>query len=615
VNAHYGTSPIAAGRTRERRKRRARADKDGHQEHAGGWLALIGLLRRFIRPYARSLCLIIILIVVQAAGNLYLPNLNADIINEGVVAGNTGYIWRAGGMMAVIVFVIAAASIIVVYLSSRTSMGVGAALRAEVYRQVQAFSSHEMKRFGIPSLITRNINDVQQVQLFLQTLLTQLVIAVVICVGAVIMAVRESATLSLLLTVTIPAMGLFFVAFLIAMLPLYRSLQVTVDRSNQVLRDQITGVRVIRAFLRTRSERDRFRAVNADISRILLRITRIAALVAPVLLGVANLSCVGVFWFGGRLASEGSMPIGNMTAFLMYITLVLAYIGGAVSVTALIPQAVASAERIRQVIDAVPAITDPPRRAVPAEITGCVEFRDVTFGYPGSERPVLNDVTFTLRPGQISAVIGGTGSGKTTVLNLISRFFDVASGSVLVNGIDVREQSAEMLWSTIGLVPQASFLFGGTVASNLRFSKPEATDQELWRALDAAQALDFVASMPGQLEAPIDQGGINVSGGQRQRLSIARAVLRRPSLYLFDDCFSALDPATDARLRTALRAETGDAVVVMVAQRVSTIMHADQIIVLDAGDVVGVGTHEQLLAGCGPYQEIVASQLGEGAAA
>jgi ATP-binding cassette subfamily B protein len=568
-----------------------------------------------MRPYAGSLCLIIILIVVQAAGNLYLPNLNADIINEGVVAGNTGYIWRAGGIMAIIVFAIAAASIIAVYLSSRASMGVGAAVRAAVYRQVQAFSSHEMKRFGIPSLITRNINDVQQVQLFLQTMLTQLVIAVVICVGAVIMAVRESATLSLLLVVTIPAIGLFFVAFLIAMLPLYRSVQVTVDRSNQVLRDQITGVRVIRAFLRTRSERDRFRVVNAGISSILLRITRIAALAAPVLLGVANLSCVGVFWFGGRLASEGSMPIGNMTAFLMYITLVLAYIGGAVSVTALIPQAVAGAERIRQVIDAVPAITDPPRPAVPAEITGCVEFRDVTFGYPGSERPVLNDVTFTLRPGQISAVIGGTGSGKTTVLNLISRFFDVASGSVLVNGIDVREQSAEKLWSTIGLVPQASFLFGGTVASNLRFSKPEATDQELWRALDVAQALDFVASMPGQLDAPIDQGGINVSGGQRQRLSIARAVLRRPSLYLFDDCFSALDPATDARLRTALRAETGDAVVVMVAQRVSTIMHADQIIVLEAGDVVGVGTHEQLLAGCDPYQEIVASQLGEGAAA
>jgi ABC-type multidrug transport system fused ATPase/permease subunit len=612
VNAHNRTSPIAADRMRERR---ASADEGGGREHARGWLTLVGLLRRFMRPYAGSLCVIMVLIVVQAAGNLYLPSLNADIINEGIVAGNTGYIWRVGGIMAIIVLVIAVASIVAVYLSSRASMGVGAALRAAVYRKVQEFSSHEMKRFGIPSLITRNINDVQQVQLFLQTMLTQLVIAVVICVGAVIMAVRESARLSLLLAVTIPAMGLILVAVLITMVPLSRSVQVRIDRSNQVLREQITGVRVIRAFLRMGSEQDRIRIVNADITRIGLRITRIAALAAPALLGVANLSGVAVFWFGGRLASQGSIPIGNTTAFLMYIMLVLAYVGVAVSATALIPQAVASAERIRQVIDAVPAISDPPRPVDPAEITGYVEFRHVTFGYPGSERPVLNDVTFNLRPGQISAIIGGTGSGKTTVLNLISRFFDVASGSVLINETDVRMQSGEKLWSTIGLVPQASFLFGGTVASNLRFSKPEATDQELWRALDVAQALDFVASMPGQLDAPVDQGGTNVSGGQRQRLSIARAVLRRPSLYLFDDCFSALDPATDARLRTALRAETGDAVVVIVTQRVSTIMHADQIIVLDAGNVVGVGTHEQLLAGCGPYQEIVASQLGEGAAA
>jgi ABC-type multidrug transport system fused ATPase/permease subunit len=576
---------------------------------------LAGLLRRFARPSAGLLCLLTILIVVQAAGNLYLPNLNADLIDEGIVAGDTGYIWRAGGLMIAIVFAIVVISIVAAYLASRVSMGVGAALRATVYRQVQAFSSSEMKRFGIPSLITRNINDVQQVQSFLQLMLTQLVMAVIISIGAAIMAVRESAKLSLLLAVDIPAMGLIVVVLLIAMVPLYRPLQVRADHVNQVLRDQITGVRVIRAFLRTDFERDRFREVNTDISRIVLRITRIAALAGPALVGVASLTSVAVFWFGGRLVSEGSMPIGNITAFVGYILLALAYVGAAVSMIALIPQAVASAERICQVIDAVPVITDPARPAVPAAITGCVEFRQVTFGYPGSERPVLNDVTFTLQPGQVSAIIGGTGSSKTTVLNLIPRFFDVTSGAVLVNGTDVREQSAEKLWSTIGLVPQVSFLFDGTVASNLRFSKPEATDQELWRALDVAQALDFVASMPGQLDAPIDQGGTNVSGGQRQRLSIARALLRRPSLYLFDDCFSALDPATDARLRTALRAETGDAATVIVTQRVSTIVHADQIIVLDAGNVVGVGTHEQLLAGCGPYQEIVASQLGEGTAA
>ena len=576
---------------------------------------LAGLLRRFMRPSAGLLCLLTIFIVVQAAGSLYLPNLNADLINEGVVTGDTGYIWRAGGTMIVIVFAIAAVSIVAVYLSSRVSMEVGAALRAAVYRQVQAFSSSEMKRFGIPSLITRNINDVQQVQSFLQLMLAQLVVTVVVSIGAAIMAVRESAALSLLLAVDIPAMGLIVVALLITMVPLYRPLQVRADRVNQVLRDQITGVRVIRAFLRTDSERDRFRKVNVEISGIVLRITRIAALAGPGLLAVANLTIVAVFWFGGRLVNEGSMPIGNTIAFVGYITLALAYVGASVSMIALIPQAVASAERICQVIDAVPVITDPACPVVPAEITGCVEFRQVTFGYQGSERPVLNDVTFTLRPGQVSAIIGGTGSSKTTVLNLIPRFFDVTSGSVLVNGTDVREQSAEKLWSTIGLVPQVSFLFDGTVASNLRFSKPEATDQELWRALDVAQALDFVASMPGQLDAPIDQGGVNVSGGQRQRLSIARAVLRRPGLYLFDDCFSALDPATDVRLRAALRAETGDAVVVIVTQRVSTVMHADQIIVLDAGHVAGVGTHEQLLADCGPYREIVESQLGEGVAA
>jgi ABC-type multidrug transport system fused ATPase/permease subunit len=590
-------------------------DRDFRREGTRGWHALVGLLLGFLRPYLGSLCLVVLLMVVLAAGNLYLPNLSADIINNGVVAGDTGYIWRIGGIMTGIVCALAVISIVATYVSSRVSMGIGAALRAAVYRKVQAISSEEMARIGIPSLITRNINDVQQVQVFLEITYTQLVLAVIVSVGAVILAVRESAALSPLLAVTIPVMGLIITVLWITMIPLYRSLQATVDRTINVLRDQITGVRVIRAFLRTRSEQDRFESVNADITGYVLRIVRIGAAAGPALLVVANLSSVGVFWFGGRLVNEGSMPIGNMAAFLMYITLILAFVGVAVSVIGLVPAAAASAERIRQVIDAVPAITDPSCPVTPADITGRVEFRNVTFGYPGSERPVLKDVTFTLWPAQISAIVGGTGSGKTTVLGLISRFFDVTSGGVLVNGSDVREQSAEGLWSTIGLVPQASFLFRGTVASNLRFARPEATDQELWCALDVAQALDFVASMPGQLDAPIDQGGTNVSGGQRQRLAIARALLRRPSLYLFDDCFSALDPATDARLRGALRAETKDAVVVIVAQRISTIMHADQIIVLDAGRVAGTGTHQQLLAECVPYQEIVASQLGEGAAA
>jgi ABC-type multidrug transport system fused ATPase/permease subunit len=607
VNTHHETSNVQG--------RRASAGKDGRQGHARGLRVLVGLCRDFLRPYPGSLFLIAILIAVQAAGSLYLPTLNADIINNGVVAGNVGYIWRSGGIMMGIVFVLVVDSVVSLYLSSRVSMGAGAALRAAVYRRVQAFSSVEMNRFGIPSLVIRNLNDVGQVQAFLQVAVSQLGVAVFVCVGSVIMAVRESATLSLVLVVTFSALGLVVAAILTTVIPEIRVAQVTVDRINQVLRDQITGVRVIRAFLRVRSEQDRFQVVSNDNARITLRIVRAWAPIVPALTVVANLSVAGIFWFGGRLVSENSMPIGTIAAYVMYITLTLVYLGIPIAVITMGAPAVVCAERIRQVTDAVLAITDLSCPVIPDAITGHVEFRHVTFGYSGSERPVLNDVTFTLRPGQISGVIGGTGSGKTTVLNLISRFFDVTSGSVLVNGTDVREQSADELRSTIGLVPQASYLFSGTVASNLRFGQPEATDQELWRVLDIAQALDFVASMPGQLDAPIDQGGTNVSGGQRQRLSIARALMRRPSLYLFDDCFSALDPVTDARLRSALRAETQDAAVVIVAQRVSTIMHADQIIVLEAGSVVGIGTHQQLLDSCGPYREIAASQLGEGVAA
>jgi ABC-type multidrug transport system fused ATPase/permease subunit len=576
---------------------------------------LIGLLRGFLRPYAWPVSLLAALLTIQAAGSLYLPNLNADIINNGVVKGDPGYIWRAGGLMLGIVFALGVVSVVAVYWASRVSMRVGANMRAAIYQRVQAFSGWEMNRFGIPSLITRNINDVQQVQLFLQMTLTLLVIAAIMSVGGVVMAVREGAVLSLLLVIAVPVMMLVIGATLIAVIPLFRSLQAKVDRINQVLREQITGVRVIRAFLRTRSEQDRFRTANADLTGTALRANRIFAVVAPILMVILNLSSVGVIWFGGRLVSEGSMPIGNLAAFLTYILQILIYAMIAVTVAILAPRAVASAERIEQVLKAAPAITNPPSPLTPARVTGTVEFQHVTFGYPGSERPVMRDLTFALWPGQTSAIIGGTGSGKTTLVNLIPRFFDATSGTVLVNGTDVRQQSAEQLCSTIGLVPQAAFLFAGTVASNLRFAMPDATDEQLWRALDTAQALDFVASMPGQLEAPIDQGGSNVSGGQRQRLSIARALVRHPRLYLFDDCFSALDAATDARLRAALRARTQDATVVIVAQRVSTIMHADQIIVLDAGGIAGIGTHGHLLAHCGPYQQIVTSQLGAGAAA
>jgi ABC-type multidrug transport system fused ATPase/permease subunit len=586
----------------------------GRHVRAGGWSVLTGLLRSFTRPYAGPVILVVTLVTIQAAGSLYLPTLNADIIDNGVLKGDASYIWRTGGLMLGIALALCAVSVLTVYWASRVSISIGANMRAAIYQRVQAFSAEEMSRFGIPSLITRNINDVQQVQTFLETMLTTLVLAVILNVGGVILAIREGGVLSVVLALAIPVMFIVIGVTVNAVVPLFRSMQGKIDRINQVLREQITGARVIRAFMRTGFERDRFRAVNADLTRVTVRVNRTFALVIPVLVSFLLLSGVAVMWFGGRLVSEGALPIGNLTACFSYVLQSLLAVTLAVDIIISIPRAVASAERIDQVIRAVPAITDPPRPVTPASVTGIVEFRHVTFGYPGGERPVLHDLTFVLRPGQTSAIIGGTGSGKTTLLNLIPRFFDATSGAVLVNETDVREQSAEELWATIGLVPQTAFVFGGTVASLLRFGQPAATDEQLWHALEVAQALDFVASMPGELQARIDQGGSNVSGGQRQRLCLARALVRRPRLYLLDDCFSALDTGTDARLRAALRADTRDASVVIVAQRVSTIMHADQIIVLDAGRIAGIGTHDQLLTGCGPYQEIVTSQLGAGLA-
>jgi len=573
------------------------------------------LLRTFLRPYRRQVIFVVLLLVAQTVGNLYLPNLNADIIDNGVEKGDIRYIWATGGLMLAIALAVGAVAVVAVYFASRIAMGAGADMRAAVFDRVQRFSAREMNRFGTPSLITRNTNDIQQIQLFLQLGMTLMVIAPIMCVGGVIMAVKEGAELSILLVVAVPVMAVVIGAMLIMVVPLFRSMQVKIDRINQVLREQITGVRVIRAFVRGPAEAERFGAANADLTATTLRVNRIFALALPSLMAILNLSSVAVLWFGGRLVSEGSMPIGNLTAFLTYILQILIAVMMAVMIVILVPRAVASAERVEQVLGTEPAITDPPHPVRPARVTGLVEFRHVTFGYPGGERPVLRDLTFTFAPGQTSAIIGGTGSGKTTLLGLIPRFFDATQGQVLVNGVDVRDQALEQLWGGIGLVPQAAFLFSGTVASTLRFGRPGATDAELWHALEIAQASDFVAAMPGQLDATIDQGGSNVSGGQRQRLSIARALVKRPGLFLFDDCFSALDAATDARLRAALRTGTRDAAIVIVAQRVSTIMHADRIIVLDEGRIAGIGTHLELMAGCDSYREIVESQLGAEAAA
>jgi ATP-binding cassette subfamily B protein len=393
--------------------------------------------------------------------------------------------------------------------------------------------------------------------------------------------------------------------------PMMRSMQLRGERIGEVLRDQIIGIRVIRAFGQTRTEQERFRTVNDDIAKDSLRLVRLFAVAIPVMTAVIALSGVGAVWFGGRLVTEGSVPIGNLLAFLTYIIQILASLVTTTAIVIHLPRALASAERLTTVMDTVPAISDPPHPVCPPAASGAVEFRHVTFGYPGSEHPVVRDLTFTAPPGHTTAIIGSIGSGKTTVINLIPRFIDPTHGTVLVNQADVRQQAAEPLWSAIGLVPQRPYLFRGTVATNLRFGAPEATDEQLWRALDTAQAADFVAAMPGQLDAPVDQGGTNISTGQRQRLCIARALVRRPSLYLLDDCFSALDTATDARLRTALATQTQDATVIIVAQRIATIMHADQIIVLDTGTITGIGTHDELLATCAPYREMAMSQLGE----
>ena len=576
---------------------------------------LIRLLRAHLRPYVRLVAVVVAFLVIQTVGNLYLPNLNADIINSGVITGNLHYIVTTGAVMLAITLGLGIVSIVAVYFASRIAMAVGADIREAVFTRVQAFSARDIDRFGTPSLITRNTNDVQQIQLFLQMALTVMVIAPIMSVGGVILAIKEGAALSPLLAVAVPVMAIFIGFVLKMVVPKFRSMQTKIDRINLVLREQITGVRVIRAFVRGAPEAQRFAEANEDLTSTALSVNRVFALTLPTIMAILNLSSVAVLWFGGRFVSEGSMPIGNLTAFLTYILQILMSVMMAVMVAILMPRAMASAERIEEVLDTLPSIVDPPTAIRPSGPSDLVRFEDVSFGYPGSERPVLSDISFALKPGKTSAIIGGTGSGKTTLLNLIPRFFDVTSGSVLVNGVDVRNQELEQLWSTLGLVPQAAYLFGGTVASNLRFGNADATDAQLWHALEIAQASDFVSTMPGGLEAAIDQGGTNVSGGQRQRLSIARALVKAAPVLLFDDCFSALDATTDARLRAALREETHDAAVLIVAQRVSTIMHADQIIVLDEGRVVGMGTHQDLVTTCDPYREIVVSQLGEAAAA
>jgi len=575
---------------------------------------LIRLLRNYLRPYLREVTIVVVLVLIQAIGNLYLPNLNADIINNGVAKGDLGYIWRTGAVMLGITLVLGVIAVAGVYWASLTSQGLGRDLRAVVFSRVQSFSAREMNRIGTASLITRNTNDVQQIQLFMQIALTMMVSAPITAVGGVIMALRADVQLSAVLIFVVPVLAAIFAFLFIKAVPLFRLVQGKIDRINQVMREQITGVRVIRAFIREDFESSRFEEANYDLTATALRVNRLFAIAFPAVLLVMNLTTIAILWFGGHLVDGGQLSIGNLTAFMQYALQILFALMMAIALVILVPRAEASAGRLEEVVNTIPSIEEPAEPVQPQALTGQVEFRNVTFGYPGGEKPVLQNIDFKLQPGQTTAIIGGTGSGKTTLLNLIPRFFDISEGHLFVDGVDVREQSLEHLWGRLGVVPQRAYLFSGTVASNLRFGKEDATDEELWHALDVAQARDFVEAMPGGLNAPIDQGGTNVSGGQRQRLAIARALVKRPAVYLFDDCFSALDAGTDARLRAALRGDTRDATVLIVAQRVSTIMHADRIVVLDEGRVEGVGTHEELMVSSEPYREIVDSQLGEAVA-
>jgi ATP-binding cassette subfamily B protein len=540
---------------------------------------------------------------------LYLPTLNADIIDNGVIKSDAGYILRIGAVMIAITLVQVICAIVAVYFGARTAMALGRDVRAALFERVQSFSAREVGQLGVPSLITRNTNDVQQVQMLAMMTFTLMFSAPITCIGGIILALRLNVPLSSLLLVIVPLLGVIVFLIISRMRPLFRQMQVRIDRINQVLREQITGVRVIRAFVRDTREQERFSVANSELYDVQLGVGRLMALMFPVVLLVVNVSSVAVLWFGGHLIDSGSLQVGALTAFLSYLVQILMAVMMATFMFVMVPRAEVSSERIQEVLDTDSSVVPPADPMQVTAVHGHLELRDVEFRYPGAEAPVLYGVGLAARPGEVTAIIGSTGSGKTTLLNLVPRLFDATGGEVLVDGVDVRQLDRDLLSSTVGLVPQKPYLFTGTVASNLRYGNPDATDEELWRALEVAQARGFVERMEGGLNAAIAQGGTNVSGGQRQRLAIARALVRKPEIYLFDDSFSALDLRTDARLRAALRPVTAKATVVIVAQRVSTIADADQIVVLEDGAVVGVGRHRELLASCPTYVEIVQSQL------
>jgi len=570
---------------------------------------LVTLIRRYSKPYLPQIVAVLFFQLASTIATLYLPSLNARIIDEGVSRGDTDFIWQTGALMLAVALGQVLAAIIAVYFGARVAMAIGRDLRRSVYRQVSSFSAQDVNRFGAPTLITRGTNDVQQVQMLVLMGLNFMVSTPIMCVGGIIMALREDLSLSWLVWVSVPVLVAVVGYLVVRLMPLFRSMQTKIDAINGVLREQIIGIRVVRAFVREPHEAKRFGDANDELTAVSVKIGNLFVLMFPAIGMILHLSTAAVLWFGGQRVDSGDMQVGALTAFLQYLLQILMAVMMGTFMAMMIPRASVSADRIGEVLDVEPSIHNPTSPVVPAEKKGRVEFRDVTFKYPGAEAPVLSNISFTAEPGKTLAIIGSTGAGKTTLVSLLPRLYDVASGDVLLDGVPVTKMDASEITSRVSAVPQKPYLFSGTIEHNLRFGKPEATDEELWDALETAQAKGFVEEKSSGLNRRIAQGGTNVSGGQRQRLSIARALVTKPNVYLFDDSFSALDVATDARLRKALKAKTRDATVIIVAQRVSTIADADEILVLDNGRIVDRGTHDELLETSPTYQEIVESQL------
>ncbi|MGW5665770.1 ABC transporter ATP-binding protein [Streptomyces sp. NPDC003758] len=576
---------------------------------------LIRLLRTHMGPYKKPIALLVLLQFLQTCATLYLPTLNAHIIDNGVVKGDTNYILTFGGLMIGVSMGQVVCNMGAVYFGARTASAVGRDIRAAVFDRVQSFSSREVGHFGAPSLITRTTNDVQQVQMLALMTFTLMVSAPIMCVGGIVLALGLDVPLSGVLVAVVPVLGISVTLIVRRLRPLFRTMQVRLDTVNRVLREQISGNRVIRAFVRDDYEKERFKGSNTELTDVALATGRTLALMFPIVMTVVNLSSIAVVWFGAHRIDSGGMQIGDLTAFLAYLMQIVMSVMMATFMFMMVPRAEVCAERIQDVLGTSSSVVPPTAPVAELRRHGHLEMRGAGFRYPGAEEPVLKAIDLVARPGEITAVIGSTGSGKSTLLGLIPRLFDATEGEVLVDGVNVREIEPKLLAKTVGLVPQKPYLFAGTVATNLRYGNPDATDEELWHALEVAQAKDFVSKLENGLDSPIAQGGTNVSGGQRQRLAIARTLVQRPEIYLFDDSFSALDYATDAALRAALTRETAEATVVIVAQRVATIRDADRIVVLDEGRVVGTGRHHELMAGNETYREIVLSQLTEAEAA